>query len=103
MPITHGTTFTAGRAWGSRQIARMGAVTTRLHWTHTPYHRHVNTGEEVFVVLDGVVEMHYRIADTEYRALLGPGDISHATEGMAHVAHPVGEARVLVVEQAGSD
>lgn len=103
MPITHGRTYTAGRAWGSRLIARMGTVTTRLHWTDTPYHWHVNTGDEVFVVLDGVVEMHYRIDDTEYRAMLGPGDIFHATEGLAHVAHPVGEARILVVEHEGSD
>jgi uncharacterized cupin superfamily protein len=103
MFVTHGKTFTAGQAWGARQIARMGSVTTRLHWTDTPYHWHVNTGEEVFVVLDGVVEMRYRVDATEHRALLGPGDIFHAGEGLAHVAHPVGEARILVVEQEGSE
>lgn len=103
MFVTHGKTYTADRAWGAREITRMGDVTTRLHWTDKPYHWHVNTGEEVFVVLDGVVEMRYRIDSTEYRALLGPGDIFHAREGLAHVAHPVGEARVLVVERAGSE
>jgi len=103
MFVTHGKTFTADRAWGAREIARMGEVTTRLHWTDRPYHWHVNTGEEVFVVLFGVVEMRYRIDSTEFRVLLGPGDIFHAREGLAHVAHPVGEARILVVEHAGSE
>lgn len=103
MFVTHGKSFTAERAWGARTIARMGEVTTRIHWTNEPYRWHVNTGEEVFVVLDGVVEMRYRIDATEYSALLGPGDIFHAREGLAHVAHPIGEARILVVEQAGSE
>ncbi len=32
----------------------------RLHWTDQPYVWHVNDGSEVFVVLDGAVDMHYR-------------------------------------------
>jgi hypothetical protein len=34
--------------------------------------------------------------------LLNPGDIFYATVGTEHVAHPVGEARILVVEKEGS-
>jgi len=30
------------------------------------------------------------------------GDIFYASEGTEHVARPIGEARVLVVETAGS-
>jgi hypothetical protein len=30
------------------------------------------------------------------------GDIFHAAEGEAHVAHPVGAARILVIERKGS-
>lgn len=51
----------------------------------------------------GVVEMRYRTDASEHRTLLRPGDIFHAFAGMAHVAHPLGEARILVVEEAGSE
>lgn len=60
--ITHAD-FTTPHAWGARDIARLTGVTTiRLHWTDQPYHWHVNDGAEVFVVLDGAVNMHLRDA-----------------------------------------
>jgi hypothetical protein len=31
-----------------------------------------------------------------------PGDICHAAPGDAHVAHPHGPARILVIEKKGS-
>ena len=86
----------------SRTSRLRGDITTRLHWTDKPYKWHVNDGEEVFVVLNGTVEMHYRINCKEYRTLLEAGDIFHAGVGMEHVAHPQGEARILVVENADS-
>lgn len=64
--------------------------------------RHISDGEEVFVVLDGVVEMLYRIDGQEKKTTLQAGDIFYASMGTEHVAHPQGEARVLVVETAGS-
>jgi mannose-6-phosphate isomerase-like protein (cupin superfamily) len=94
--------FTAGRAWGALPIANMGGVTTRLHWTDRPYRWHANDGEEVFVVLDGVVEMHYRDGGRELVRRMEAGDIFYAGPGTEHVAHPLGEARVLVVEKEGS-
>ncbi len=39
----------------------MNGITTRVHWTDQPYKWHVNDGEEVFAVLDGKVDMHYRV------------------------------------------
>jgi mannose-6-phosphate isomerase-like protein (cupin superfamily) len=102
MQVTRSKDFTACRAWGSQLIASMQSITTRLHWTNQPYHWHVNDGEEVFVVLDGVVDMHYRQHGIEEIAVLGVGDIFFAAVGTEHVAHPRGEARILVVEQAGS-
>lgn len=95
-------TFTAARPWGALDIASMNGITTRLHWTDQPYRWHVNDGEEVFVVLDGRVEMRYRADGEEHAVILEPGDIFHATVGTEHVAHPLGEARILVIEQAGS-
>ena len=95
--------YKGDRAWAALPIANMNGITTRLHWTDKPYKWHVNTGEEVFVVLDGVVDMHYRHAGKKGVTRMIVGDIFHASAGTAHVAHPVGEARVLVVETEGSD
>lgn len=94
--------FTAERAWGALDIANMNGITTRLHWTNEPYKWHINNGEEVFVVLSGQVEMLYK-QHCEVRAeLLNPGDIFFASVGTEHVAHPKGEARILVIESQGS-
>lgn len=94
--------FTADRAWGAIGIASMNGITTRLHWTDTPYKWHVNDGEEVFAVLDGTVDMHYREGGTEKIATLQAGDVFFAGIGCEHVAHPRGAARILVIEQEGS-
>lgn len=102
MKIIRSKTFTAPKAWGALDIANMGGITTRLHWTDQPYTWHVNDGEEVFAVLDGRVDMHYREQGEEHVARLETGDIFHASVGTEHVAHPVGEARILVVEAEGS-
>ncbi|WP_242111292.1 cupin domain-containing protein [Luteimonas aquatica] len=102
MRIVRGREFVADRAWGALPIARMRGITTRLHWTDRPYRWHVNDGEEVFVVLDGVVEMRYREDGREHAAVLHAGDIFHAGVGTEHAAHPRGAARVLVIETEGS-
>ncbi|MCV2401738.1 cupin domain-containing protein [Marinomonas sp. C2222] len=94
--------FTATRAWGALDIANMNGVTTRLHWTDSPYKWHINDGEEVFVVLDGQVNMHYRSGGEEHVQKMEAGDIFFASIGTEHVAHPVGEARILVIEKEGS-
>ena len=94
--------FTADRAWGALPIANMNGVTTKLHWTDQPYHWHINDGEEVFVVLDGVVDMHYRDGGQEMIKRMAVGDIFYASLGTEHVAHPLGEVRVLVIEKEGS-
>lgn len=98
-----GARFRAPTAWGALDIARMNGITTRLHWTDRPYHWHVNDGDEVFAVLHGQVDMHYREAGTEHGVRLGPGDIFHAPAGCEHMARPLGEARILVVETEGSE
>lgn len=94
--------FKAEQPWGSLLIAEMQGITTKLHWTDAPYEWHVNEGDEVFAVLHGVVEMRY-VQDGEIQsARLQSGDIFYAAEGCEHVAHPEGEARILVIEKAGS-
>lgn len=102
MKIIRSRSFTAERPWGALDIANMNGITTRLHWTYRPYKWHINDGEEVFAVLDGRVEMRYRENGIEQTTMLETGDVFHASVGTEHVAHPVGEARILVVESAGS-
>lgn len=102
MKIIRSKEFTADRAWGAIDVANMNGITTRVHWTDAPYKWHVNDGQEVFAVLDGTVNMHYREAGKEHIALLSAGDIFFADAGCEHVAHPCGAARILVVEREGS-
>src|SRR5687767_836909 len=98
MRFIHAKNFKAGKAWGSLPIASMKGITAKLHWTDKPYQWHVNDGEEVFVVLDGAVVMHFKENGVEKQARMEAGDIFHASAGTEHFAHPVGEARILVVE-----
>ncbi|WP_263141534.1 cupin [Pseudomonas alcaligenes] len=102
MKVVRRREFTAERAWDALDIAHLENASVRLHWTDRPYVWHVNDGCEVFVVLDGEVEMFYREQGREHRVLLRGGDLFYAGAGCEHVAHPLGEARILVVEKAGS-
>lgn len=94
--------FRAENAWDALDITEMNGISVRLHWCDKPYKWHVNDGEEVFAVLDGVVDMHVKQGGEVRIIPLRAGDIFHAQVGDEHVAHPQGEARILVIEQAGS-
>ena len=102
MKLIRSKEFSAPQAWGALDVANMNGVTTRVHWTDKPYQWHINDGEEVFAVLDGLVDMHYRVDGQEHVMALGVGDVFFAGIGCEHVAHPRGEARILVVEKEGS-
>jgi len=102
MKIIHAGDYSGERAWDAHLIAAIRDATVRLHWTDQPYRWHVNDGDEVFAVLDGEVAMHYREDGRELVAHLRAGDIFYAAEGDAHCAHPLGQARILVIERAGS-
>lgn len=102
MKVINARQFTAERAWGAQHIATINGISTRLHWTDQPYKWHTNDGEEIFVVLDGQVQMFYRQNGAEHSVQLQVGDIFYASAGTEHVAHPLGEARILVIEKEGS-
>lgn len=95
--------FTADQAWGALDITSMNGTSVRLHWTDQAYHWHINDGEEIFVVLDGTVDMHYKIENETHIKKMIVGDIFYAGVGTEHVAHPQGEARILVIEKEGSE
>ena len=100
--VTHVGEFRSERAWGARDLVEIAGATVRLHWTDRPYRWHVNDGAEAFVVLDGQVDMYWRSEGKEQVVRLGATDMFIAQPGDEHVAHPVGEARILVVEKKGS-
>jgi len=102
MKVYESRNFTGEKAWEAIDVANMNGITTRIHWTNAPYKWHVNDGEEVFAVLDGAVEMRYRENGAEKSVELKAGDVFFAEAGCEHVAHPRGEARILVVEKEGS-
>jgi len=102
MKVFRSREFTGKRAWEAVTVAAMNGVTTRIHWTNEPYKWHVNDGEEVFAVLDGKVDMRYREDGEERTVELKAGDVFYAEVGCEHVAHPVGEARIMVIEKEGS-
>jgi mannose-6-phosphate isomerase-like protein (cupin superfamily) len=102
MKIIRSREFVASRAWGAELIAAIPDATVRLHWTDQPYRWHVNDGEEVFAVMDGEVDMHYRQGGEEHIVTLRTGDLFFAGEGDAHCAHPRVASRILVIERAGS-
>lgn len=103
MEITDSSSFTGRHAWDALNIAQIENVTIRLHWTDKPYVWHKNDGDEVFVVLEGQILMHYLIDKTERQKILNSGDICYLHEGEEHIAYPQnGEARILVIEKKGS-
>ncbi|GAB4216677.1 MAG: cupin [Rhodoferax sp.] len=102
MKVVRSKDFVADRAWGALDIAVMNGISVRLHWTDQPYRWHVNDGDEVFAVLAGRVTMHYRQAGQTLSVVLEAGDVFYADVGCEHVAHPEGQARILVVEREGS-
>lgn len=102
MKIIRSKDFRAEKAWQSIPIMNIKGTTVKLHWTDKPYKWHVNDGEEVFAVMDGRVQMYFKEKNQEKSVILEIGDIFFASRGTEHVAHPLGEARILVVEREGS-
>lgn len=94
--------FTGSRAWESLTVATFDNTSVKLHWTDQPYKWHVNDGQEVFAVMDGIVDMHYKENGDVKNKMLNTGDIFYASVGTEHVAHPQGAARILVIEKVGS-
>jgi mannose-6-phosphate isomerase-like protein (cupin superfamily) len=89
------------RDWSGPTIGTIGGATAKLRWINAPFEWHRNTGAELFLVLDGEVDMHVRCSPDSPVAIvrLASGQMLLIEEGEEHVAHPRGEARILVVEE----
>ncbi len=100
--LTNIANFTSDRAWGAKDIALIEGASVRVHWTDKPYKWHTNDGAEVFMVLDGIVEMDFKQNGEILTSVLKPNDVFVASTGDEHIARPIGEARILVIEKHGS-
>jgi mannose-6-phosphate isomerase-like protein (cupin superfamily) len=102
MDILDARSYRAERPWGAYDVANLENASVRLHWTDKPYNWHVNDGVEVFVVLDGLVDMHVRNNGVERVVRVSAGDVLRVATGDEHFADPIGEARILVIERRAS-
>ena len=89
--------------WSGPTFAGFGGdAAVKLRWINGAYKWHRNEGAEVFLVLEGEVDMHVKRSDNDQPSVerLGPGQMLLIEVGEQHIAYPRGEARVLVVERA---
>jgi mannose-6-phosphate isomerase-like protein (cupin superfamily) len=102
--VLRGAGYTAERAWGSTVVATFGDIEASVHWTDAGYPWHANDGDELFVVLAGTVDMHWRPPGGPVQvATLEAGDLWSGKAGIEHRAVPRGQARVLVMETPLAD
>lgn len=87
------------RPWDALHVVTPAGTSVRLLWTDQPYVWHISDGQEVFAVMDGVVDMHYRV---ETVVTIEAGNLFYAELGCEHVAHPRIASRILVIEKEGS-
>jgi hypothetical protein len=73
--------FTSDRPWGALDLLAVENGHRAPALDDTPYVWHVNDGPEVFVVLDGAVDMHYRNDGVEH--------VQHLVPGVVCVVEPV--------------
>jgi uncharacterized cupin superfamily protein len=103
MKLVDARTFVADRAWGSMEVLDLGENAAKVHWTDTAFRWHVNEGDELFVVLDGEVEMWHGDEAAPTVTVLRAGQVASFVDGEGHSARPIGAARVLVVERRDSE
>ena len=101
MHIHHLADLTGPKDWSGPTMPGIGNAVAKLRWINSAYRWHKNIGAELFVVLEGEVDMHFRTStDAEVQvARLRAGSALFIEDGEEHVAHPLGAAKILVVEE----
>ncbi len=91
--------------WSGPTLTGIGSAAVKLRWINAPFRWHRNDGPELFLVFDGEVDMHVRSEpEAEVEVVrLRPGQMAWIEDGEEHIACPLGEARILVVEREDSE
>ena len=89
--------FRHPQSWEGRDLGTVGDAQAVLLYADRSYHWHENRQDELFCVIDGTVDMDIDDALGERRVTLERGDVALIPRGERHVAHPRGEARILIV------
>ncbi len=90
-------------AWAPRVVARMNDWALKVARFDGEYvwHAHADT-DEVFLVVDGTIEIGLRSVDGETSVRLGPNDVFVVPRGVEHRPRSDGSGVVLMVEPAGT-
>ena len=90
-----------GPDWSGPTFTGIGGAAVKLRWIDSAFRWHRNDGPELFLVLDGAVEMAVRPGPDGPVSVtrLGAGEGLWIEEGEEHVATPDGPARIPVVER----
>jgi mannose-6-phosphate isomerase-like protein (cupin superfamily) len=85
--------------WSPKIVARMNDYEFKLVKLQGEFvwHSHADT-DEVFIVLDGEMTLHFRDGDVRLRA----GEMFVVPKGAEHKPSAAAECRVLLVETAGT-
>lgn len=86
--------------WHGFQFPGFTHATVKFRRIESSFEWHENEGQELFMVIDGDLDMHVREAgSSEERVVpMAAGDIMLLEEGDAHVARPKGSVKVMFVE-----
>lgn len=85
--------------WSPKIVARMNDYEFKLVKLQGEFvwHRHADT-DEVFIVVDGEMTLHFRDGDVRLRA----GEMFVVPKGVEHKPSAAAECRVMLVETAGT-
>lgn len=100
MKMLHTKQLDSAADWRGFQFPGFEHATVKFRRIESSFEWHENEGQELFMVLDGLLDMHVREAGrAEERVVpMAAGDIMLLEEGDAHVARPRGSVKVMFVE-----
>ncbi len=105
MKIHHVAELHGPEDWSGPTLYGVGNAVAKLRWINSAFRWHRNVGAELFLVLEGEVDMHVRSGPEAevHIAKLKAGSALLIEDGEEHVAYPRGPAKILVVEQEQAD
>ncbi len=86
------------KIWHDLYSSTINVRSVDLFITNESCHWHDND-DEIFAVLNGMVNMHYRKEHQVIIIKLNSGDVFFGNEGTEHKIYSIGEARILIIKQ----